>query len=241
MASAEGPRSGIQFVLNLESGLDLLLGDGIQVTHHLFELSPWCVKFQESAQRTLGRVKVTIWAKYLPLWVAWSKTQWTLATLFKSHGKDYCCSVTQLYLTLCDPMDCSTPGSSIHGIVYARILEWVAISSSRGSSLSSDWTCISNISFLAGRFFACWATREAPMYDIGSINSVRENVVCSINIFGYYYFLKKRSVSETGKQALGMLNVPPALNLSIDLNWWCKSNRKSVGEACGSSLDVHVI
>lgn len=41
MASAEeGPRSGIQFVLNLESGLDLLLGDGTQVTHPLFELSP---------------------------------------------------------------------------------------------------------------------------------------------------------------------------------------------------------
>ena len=44
------------------------------------------------------------------------------------------CSVTQLCLTLCNPMDCSTPDSSIHGIFQARILEWVAISSSRGSS-----------------------------------------------------------------------------------------------------------
>ena len=38
------------------------------------------------------------------------------------------CSVTQSYLTLCDPMDCSLPGSSVHGIFQARILEWVAIS-----------------------------------------------------------------------------------------------------------------
>ena len=42
--------------------------------------------------------------------------------------------VAQLCLTLCDPMDCSLPGSSIHGIFQARILEWIAISFSRGSS-----------------------------------------------------------------------------------------------------------
>ena len=45
------------------------------------------------------------------------------------------CSVTKLYLTLCSLMDCSLPGSSIHGILQARILGWVAISYSRGSSL----------------------------------------------------------------------------------------------------------
>ena len=44
----------------------------------------------------------------------------------------------QLCLTLCDPMDCSLPGSSVHGISQARILEWVAISSSRGSSQPRD-------------------------------------------------------------------------------------------------------
>ena len=42
--------------------------------------------------------------------------------------------VTQSCLIMCDPMDCSLPGSSVHGILQARILEWVAISSSRGSS-----------------------------------------------------------------------------------------------------------
>ena len=43
----------------------------------------------------------------------------------------HACSVAKLCLTLCDPMDCSPPGSSVHAILQARILEWVAISSSR--------------------------------------------------------------------------------------------------------------
>ena len=48
--------------------------------------------------------------------------------------------VTQLCPTLCDPMDCNLPGSSVHGILQARILEWIAICSSRGSSWLRDWT-----------------------------------------------------------------------------------------------------
>ena len=48
--------------------------------------------------------------------------------------------VTQSCLTLCDPVDCSPPGSSVHGILQARILEWVAISFSRGSFQPRDWT-----------------------------------------------------------------------------------------------------
>ena len=54
-------------------------------------------------------------------------------------------------LTLCDPADCSPPGSSVHGILQAGILEWVAIFFSRGSSRPRDQTCVSRI---AGRFFA---------------------------------------------------------------------------------------
>ena len=48
--------------------------------------------------------------------------------------------VAWLCPTLCDPMDYNLPGSSVHGIVQARILEWVAISFSRGSSWPKDWT-----------------------------------------------------------------------------------------------------
>ena len=55
------------------------------------------------------------------------------------------CSIIQLCPTLCNPMDCSPLGSSIHGISQARIQEWVAISSSRGSSQHRDQTCVSGI------------------------------------------------------------------------------------------------
>ena len=61
---------------------------------------------------------------------------------------------------LCDPMDCSPPGSSAHGILQARILAWVAMSSSRASSRARDWTWVSCI---AGTFFTVWATREAQL------------------------------------------------------------------------------
>ena len=51
------------------------------------------------------------------------------------------CLVTQWYPTLCDPVDCSPAGSSVHGILLARILEWVAMPSSRGYSQPRDQTC----------------------------------------------------------------------------------------------------
>ena len=69
--------------------------------------------------------------------------------------------VTQLCLTLCHPKDCNPPGSSVHGILQARILEWVALHFSRGSSPPRDWTCVSCI---ASRFYTIWATKEAQSY-----------------------------------------------------------------------------
>ena len=52
-----------------------------------------------------------------------------------------------------DPMECSPPGSSVHGILQARMLEWVAVPSSRWSSQPRDWTRISYVSRIAGGFF----------------------------------------------------------------------------------------
>ena len=54
-------------------------------------------------------------------------------------------------LTLCDPMDCSLPGSSVHGTLQARILEWVAMLSSRGSYWLRDWTWVSYVSWISRR------------------------------------------------------------------------------------------
>ena len=67
-------------------------------------------------------------------------------------------------LTLCDPMGCSPPGSSVQGISQARILEWVAISYSRGSSRPRDQTHFFCVSWPAGRFSGDhWATREVQL------------------------------------------------------------------------------
>ena len=67
--------------------------------------------------------------------------------------------VTQLCPTLWNPVDCSPPGSSVPGIFQARILEWVVMPSSRGSSQPRDQIQDSRIS---GSFFTIWATREDP-------------------------------------------------------------------------------
>ena len=72
-------------------------------------------------------------------------------TLWKNDGNQGCVSMcvllAQLCLTLCNPMDCSPPGSHVHGTLQARIMEWVAISL---SSQPRDGTRVSRI---AGRFF----------------------------------------------------------------------------------------
>ena len=69
-----------------------------------------------------------------------------------------CVLVAQLYPTLCDPLGYNLPGSSVHGILQARILEWVAISFSRGSSQPRDQT---RVSCITGIFFTSWTSREA--------------------------------------------------------------------------------
>ena len=62
--------------------------------------------------------------------------------------------------TVCDPMDYSSPGSSVHGILQAKILEWVAVPFSMGSSQPRDQTQVSHI---AGEFFTIWATRDKQL------------------------------------------------------------------------------
>ena len=69
--------------------------------------------------------------------------------------------VAQSCLTLCNPMDCSPPGSSVHGFLQARMLSGLPFPSPGESSRPRDWTCISCISCTAGRLFMHWATREA--------------------------------------------------------------------------------
>ena len=90
-----------------------------------------------------------------------------------------CVLVSQACPTLCDPMDCSPPGSSVHGILQARILEWVAIPFSRGSSWPRDQI---QASCTAGRFFTIWASREAflllALYSIGLTQFCIFSIIC---------------------------------------------------------------
>ena len=72
-----------------------------------------------------------------------------------------CAKLLQLYLTLCNPTDCSLPSSSVNGILQARILEWVAISSTRGSSCLGITPRSLMSPALAGGFFTISTTWEA--------------------------------------------------------------------------------
>ena len=89
----------------------------------------------------------------LPYWI----TVFSYCNYFCIHLYESESEVTQSCLTLCDPMDCSLPGFPVHGVFQARVLEWVAISFSRGSFWPRDRT---QVSCIAGRCFTLWATRE---------------------------------------------------------------------------------
>ena len=77
----------------------------------------------------------------------WKQNDW---------GKNVSLLVAQSCLTLCNPMECSPPGFSVHGISQARTPEWVAIPFSKGSSWPRDQI---QVSCIASRFFAIWVTR----------------------------------------------------------------------------------
>ena len=107
---------------------------------------------------------VTIWLVRMVLKRIKLKQDWELKPIFIC-GKTMLitcylcmCSVTQSCPTLCDPMDCSLPSSSVHGTFQARILKWFAISFSKGSSPCRDRNRISHVSCIAGRLF----TAESP-------------------------------------------------------------------------------
>ena len=74
------------------------------------------------------------------------------------------------HVQLCDPVDCSPLGSSVHGIFQARVLEWVAISFSTGFSQPGDWT---RISWIGRWILDHWASWEKPLihYSVGQIGN----------------------------------------------------------------------
>ena len=110
-----------------------------------------------------GAQKSKVWHCFhcFPIYFPWSDgTRCHQITMLCVSGTNIVLwtKLLQLCPTLYDPMDCGPPVSTVHGIPQARILEWVAIPFSRGSSLPRDWTLISGS---VGRQFTVWATREA--------------------------------------------------------------------------------
>ena len=105
----------------------------------------------------------------------WSYDFYSLQTLFI---RKFLCKflwewLSLCHVCLCDPMDCSLPGSSVHGILQARIQEWVAIPFSRGSSQPRDWTWVTCI---AGRFFHL--SHQGTLDSSESIIISKQNVKC---------------------------------------------------------------
>ena len=105
------------------------------------------------------------WAAVCGVAQSWTRLKWRSSSssrcttclcicLWSKHA----CSVAQTCPAPRDTMDCSLPGSSVHGIFQARILEWVAISSSRVSSQPRDWTCVSCIDRWILYHWATWET-----------------------------------------------------------------------------------
>ena len=82
-----------------------------------------------------------------------------------------CSLVTHLYPTLCDLINCSLPDSSVHVILQARILEWVAIFFSSGSFPPRDWTQVSYGSCVGRQILYQWAIWEACMFSVTSNNA----------------------------------------------------------------------
>ena len=107
----------------------------------MYGCESWTIEKAEH-QRT-DVFKLWYWRRLLR--VPWTARRSNQSTLKESESE-----VAQLCWTLCNPMDCSLPGFSIHGILQARVLEWVAISFSKGSSRPRDGTRVSRI---PGRHF----------------------------------------------------------------------------------------
>ena len=109
---------------------------------------PWIPKSMDAQVPYISSCNVCIWLMHILPYTF--KHLWIIYTPYKiTYRYDVnamslcvcmCAELLQSFLTLCDPVDCSLPDASVHGLLQARILEWVA---SRESSQPRDWTCVS--------------------------------------------------------------------------------------------------
>ena len=148
-----------------------------------------CPAWEKTLRLKMEQHRVSLWDRMVwarePSNSVWLKSEWAVGWDTGHHRPlvSVTCSVVSSF---CEPMNCSPPGSSVHGILQARILEWVAIPFSRASSQLRDWTWVSCI---AGRFFTVWATREAhttdPYYSQINCHGPKEK---ELHVFKKYVF-----------------------------------------------------
>ena len=159
-SSIKGKRTGKRCGLRLKPSLDLT--HGIRILEHKphFRVLPFCQEFSLSHLyqwfRSYGPGEIHIYI-YIYIYIYTHTYTYTYGWLILLYGRKHLSEAAQLCLTLCNPVDCSLPVSSIYGLFQARILEWVAISFSRRSCRPRDQI---QVSFIAGRLFTVWATRE---------------------------------------------------------------------------------
>ena len=108
-----------------------------------------------------------------------------------------CAKSLQLCLTLCDPMDHSPPGSSVHGVLQARILEWVAMPSSMVSSRPRDWTPISHVSWIGRQVLYHWGHMGSPLHAYFSSSTHLPGLLHSEYSFSLYYLSHVESIHVT--------------------------------------------
>ena len=121
-------------------------------------------------------------------------------TSFKLHMQ--CSEVCiQSCPTLCDPIDCSPPGSSVHGIVQAKILEWSAISFSKGSSPPRDYTHISCISCIGRGFFTTAPPGKQSVHTLLLVHAYNTlQVLCCIADLNTFHFLSASAPSALSSE-----------------------------------------
>ena len=129
-----------------------------RIVSSLSDTTAWCI-FEDSniiffnSQKSQSPLTLHLGNKFTSPWHKNITSPWHLELL------QIMCTLSHSVMSnSCNPIGCNLPSSSVHGILQARILEWVAISFSRGSSQPRDWA---QVSYIAVRLFTDWTMREA--------------------------------------------------------------------------------
>ena len=133
----------------------------------------------------------------------------------------------QSCLTLCDPMDYSQTDSSAHGIFRARILEWIAVLSCRGSSQPRDRTLVSCI---IGSFFTIWVTREVPILHLFNLYLLCGGYKKSFLPDNHYFLMSDFKKTKASKEMTHyILNGIPKIAYTLPRPWISTRARTVIG------------